>query len=196
MWTPSLVTAPSVEPVTVSEALAHMRVDSDVEHDLVEALIVAARSHVETYTRRALLSQTWDLNADGFPVWDTIELPYAPLASVTSVKYYSSDTQSTLASSSYIVDAPAGDHAPRGRIVLVDGQTWPTTDTRVNAVTVRFVAGYGSTSADVPRPIRQAVLLLVAEMFERRAQVTIGATQSPNVITAERLLAPFRSLRW
>lgn len=147
----TLVTAPLVEPITVAELHTHLRVDAADEDDLLASLIVAAREYGETFTHRAFLTQTWDDKRDGFPCDDVIWLPKAPLISVTSVSYVdAAGVTQTWSSTLYTVDAPAGPKARAGCIVPNYGQAFPSTRDVVNAVTVRFVAGYGGTAAAVP----------------------------------------------
>jgi uncharacterized phiE125 gp8 family phage protein len=117
--------------------------------------IIAAREYGETFTHRAFITQTHDLKLDGFPCSDdAIRLPKAPLISITSVTYVDTngDTQ-TWSNTLYTVDAPSGPKAERGRIVPNYGQVFPSTRDVINAVTVRFVAGYGAASA-VPSLIK------------------------------------------
>lgn len=138
---------------------------------LVTALIKTARQAAEAYTHRALITQTWDYNCDTFPV--EFRIPMPPLISVTHVKYYDADgVLTTISSSDYIVDAPAGPQCLHGRVVLAPNESWPTPQVRVNAVTVRFVAGYGAASA-VPEPIRAAIKLLLGHLYENRESVVI-----------------------
>ena len=54
-----------------------------VEDDLLDAIITAAREHVEDITRRALLTQIWDYYLDGFPSENFIKLPFGNLQSNT-----------------------------------------------------------------------------------------------------------------
>jgi uncharacterized phiE125 gp8 family phage protein len=54
------------------------------------------------------------------------------------------------------------------RITLKAGQNWPTTYQGPNAVRVRYVAGYGTTAAAVPQPIRNWMLLHVAHFYRNR----------------------------
>ncbi|ODR98420.1 hypothetical protein AUC68_08240 [Methyloceanibacter methanicus] len=57
---------------------------------------------------------------------------------------------------------------------------------------VAFVAGFGDAAADVPQPIRQALLLLVAHWFERREPVELGPGPQGVPAVAAGLLQPYR----
>ena len=52
-----LLTAPAVEPVTLDEAKAFLRVETGDGDDVIAALAAGARIHVEAQTRRALITQ-------------------------------------------------------------------------------------------------------------------------------------------
>jgi len=119
------------------------------------SLLISAREYGETFTHRAFITQTWDDKRDGFPCEDNfLELPLAPLISLTSVTYVDpAGVTQTLSASLYTVDAPVGPKARPGRVVLAYGQVWPSTRDVVNAVVVRFVAGYGAAAA-VPSLIK------------------------------------------
>lgn len=186
----TLITAPTVEPVTLAEVKSHLRVHVDDENDVIRDFCLAAREHVESFTRRALLTQTWDLQLDTFPA-GVIELPIAPVQSITSITYLdsSSGASQTWASSDYRADLPVGPRAPRARIEPDFGEVYPSTYGVLNAVTVRFVAGYGSLGASVPRSLRSAIKLLV-EFWYRKGDG--GKALTPAQIE-ERLLWPFRS---
>jgi uncharacterized phiE125 gp8 family phage protein len=143
----SLVTGPSVEPVTLAEAKVHLRQDVADEDALITTLITAARQWTETFTHRALITQTWDLKLDDFPCDNAdLELPLAPVASVTSISYVdTTGATQTWSASSYQTDLPTGPQAQRGRIAPAYAQYYPVPRSQLNAVTVRFVAGYGAT---------------------------------------------------
>ena len=140
----TLVTPPTLEPLTLAEATSHLRVDLNDDDDLITDLITAAREYAETVTRRALLTQTWDLKLDAFPASSgtPVRLPFPPLQSVTSIQYVDTngDTQ-TWSSDDYIVDAPSGPQAVQGRITPAYQESYPTTRGIINAVTIRFVTG-------------------------------------------------------
>jgi uncharacterized phiE125 gp8 family phage protein len=194
----SLNTAPAVEPVGVAELKSHLRLDGSDEDPYLEVLIEAARMEAENFTNRQFINATWEWTLDRFPSVTGFEMPKAPLSSVTSVTYTddSGATGNVWSSSEYVVDAPAGPHAVPGRLALAYDQDYPDTYDEINVVAILFVAGYGTSASDVPAPIRHAILLLAAEMFERRTQVTLGLNVSKNAVTAERLLYPFKVQRW
>lgn len=186
----ALVTLPSTEPVTLAEAKAHLRVTTTDEDALLDSLIPAARQWAEDFTRRALITQTWDYTLDAFA--DEIEIPMPPLQSVSSVKYLDVDgVEQTLAATEYTVDAAA----TRGLVRSVYGKSWPSVRDQANAVTIRFIAGYGAAPA-VPAPIKAAVLLMLGELYARRETAIVGAPIATVPVSAEYLLCPYRSLRF
>ena len=133
----SLTTAPTAEPIDLAEAKLHARVDGSDDDVLVASWITAARLYCETFTRRALVTQTWKLTLDGFA--SKIVLPHAPLQAVTSITYIdAAGATQTVTSTVYAVDTDA----EPGIVRLGYGQTWPTTRGFANDVTVNYVAGY------------------------------------------------------
>ena len=88
-----LKTAPAVEPVTLEEAKLHLRVDSGDDNALITALITTARELAERETKRAFITQTWQMYLDQAPV--IIEIPKPPLQSIVSIKTISV-TESTV----------------------------------------------------------------------------------------------------
>jgi uncharacterized phiE125 gp8 family phage protein len=194
----TLVTAPTVEPLTLIDAKVHLREPLDVSDNdaLIDTLIKAARQYAETFTRRAFLTQTWDWKLDAFPC-DAYALqpPIANVTSITSITYTATDGTSTVWSSAlYTTDLPVGPNAPFARIVPAYGQSYPATRDVINAVTVRFVAGYGASAKSVPESIKAAMKLLIGHWFMAREAVLVGvgiaAIEVPT--TAESLLWPYR----
>lgn len=127
------------------------------------SLIKAARQTVESDTRRALCTQTWDLKLDAFPSNGApIELRRGPVQSVTSITYTESDGgQATVPAADYVVaitDASC-------EITLADDADWPTdVIDQANAVVVRYVTGYGVAAA-VPDGLKQACRLALMRQY-------------------------------
>ena len=162
-------TAPASTPVTLAEAKAHLRVDVSDDDALITTMIESATDMAEQATGRALISQTWDLNLDAFPT--EIELAPVPIVSVSSFTYTDTNgaTQTLSSGPDYVLDT-TGDHGP-ARIVPAYGKTWPETRDQINAVTIRFVAGYANAAA-VPAAIKSWILLQVGAMYENRQAET------------------------
>lgn len=189
----SLATAPAEEPLTTAEAKAHLRVDHSSEDAYIDALVKAARLGVEDWTGRSLVTQTWDLQVARFPSDGCpIALPKPPLISVTSITYVDPDGESQVwASSNYSVDAPAGEFAQQGLIVPDFNTEYPSTQSHLYDVTVRFVAGYGDAE-DVPAGILEAMRLMIANWYDNRSDAVAG-TVFARQPTVTALLTPYRA---
>lgn len=185
----ALLAEPAVEPVSLPEALAHLRADSAEDGTAVQLLIEAAREAVEKELGRALITQQWQLTQDCFPCGgEPLQLRYPPLISVESVKYLdSSGVLQTMSPSDYIVDMSAD----WGEIALAYGKSWPATLPQRNAVTVAFTVGYGDTPADVPSALRSALLLLVGDLYANR-EGSVTGTIVQNNPTIDALLNKYR----
>jgi uncharacterized phiE125 gp8 family phage protein len=187
----SLVTAPTSEPLTIAAAKLHLREDGDDQNGVIEGLITAARQHVEKYTRRALLPQTWDLVLDTFPC-GAIMLPLAPVTAISSVAYYdTAGTLQTWSASLYRTHLPTGPWAMPGQLEPIYGESYPSTQNRSQAVTVRFVAGYANAAA-VPGPILAGLKILVGHWYESREPIVTGTIVSPIPTSVDALLWPFK----
>lgn len=186
----TLVTAPATEPLTVAQVADHLRLDQGNEDDYLESLISAARELVESETNRALITQTWEISWNSWPRFP-IELPKSPLVSVTSVKYLDdTGTETTWSASNYRVKAFAGPRPLPGRVSLAYGITLPTNQSVSDSIVIRYVAGYGAATS-VPKAIKQAILLVIGEMYARREDGTQAKIESVP-LGAHRLLTNFR----
>jgi uncharacterized phiE125 gp8 family phage protein len=196
-----LVTGPVIEPVTLAEAKAHCRVEVPDDDALIAGYILAAREYAEQDTRRAFCTQTWDFK--GHYVWPNywdrelrewctgIKLPKAPLQSVTSVNYVDiNGATQLLAADQYQVVTTNGE-SREGVIVPAYGVTWPQIRDIPDAITVRFVAGYGGLES-VPHRVRQAMLMLIGHWYENREEVITGTIVSQVPMAAAALLFPLR----
>jgi uncharacterized phiE125 gp8 family phage protein len=175
----------------------HLRVEADLDASpvLAPADLNLIRSFTEAAVdlldgaggmlHRALLTQTWQAKFDYFP--RCIELTLPPIQSVTSIQYLTDDGDTaTLLSSAYRV---SGLGTWRTEIAPVPGTSWPTTQGVREAVTATFITGH-NTADDVPSPIRQAILQIVAHWYAYREAA--GDTLSEIPYGAKALLAPYR----
>jgi uncharacterized phiE125 gp8 family phage protein len=120
-----------------------------------------------------------------------IELPMGQLQSVASVQYIDVDgVQRTLANTEYTADSV---NIP-GRLRLAYGKQWPPTRCpQWDAVRIQYVVGFADAAA-VPMPIKQAMLILLAAMYEFRSPEIDGRVSQVQ-FTAEVLLQPYRLVR-
>lgn len=163
--------APAIEPLSLDEVKLHLRLDTGIAEDaLLSSLISAARQYCEGFQRRAYITQTWELWLDKFPDIDNIYLPWPPLQSVSSIKYYdTANLEYTLLDSNYYVDT----QSQPGRLSLNYGKSWPSTALRpTNGLCITFICGYGDAVEDVPVKALYAMKLLIGHYYENREAVS------------------------
>ena len=179
-----VVTKPAILAAEVADAKSHLGVTHDEDSRRLYELVELAVDRVQSFTSRQLVTATYDYYLDQFPSGRVLELPLAPLSSVTSVKYQDlDDAQQTFASSNY--DVFTRDDEP-GFVELKQDKQWESTYDKSDAVVVRFVCGYGTDRLAVPAPLRQATLLYTQVDYDPvadRAQIERAA---------EDLMWPFR----
>lgn len=160
------ITEPASEPLTLDEVKAQCRVSGSSEDALLAIYIAAARKNAEAITGRSLITRTLEQVVDAFPD-ASLRLGSPPVQSIVSVKYIpaGSATLTTLDPSAYTLDDINGP----GWLLPVD--TWPETADVSNCVQVRFTAGYGSSSTDVPADIRAWLLLTAATLYAQREAI-------------------------
>ena len=201
-----LIAPPATEPVTLVEAKAWLRVDTTDEDAEISALITAAREIVEAATRRLLITQSWriildrwpfargaDLSLDALmiaprPQVMEVEMPLAPLLSVTGARIYdASGAPQPLDPSLWrLVGAP-----DEARLVLSARPPHP--GATAGGIEIDVLAGYGAES-DVPAALRQAILALVSDWYENRGDIDTAAPENlPKRVAA--LVAPYRRAR-
>jgi uncharacterized phiE125 gp8 family phage protein len=186
-----LVTPPASEPVTLAEAKDHLRLEGADDDTYVSALILTTRQHVEKVCWRGLVTQTREVVLDRFPDCAEMELPGGNLGTITSVAYVDANgAEQTLDPDTYEADTVS----EPGRLLLAYGQSWPSTRCQWNAVRVRYTVGWAV--ADVPAPIKHALLLLIAHLYEQRAPEVTGAAIGKVEFAVDALLEPYRLVRW
>ena len=162
-------TQPVVEPVSVADAKAHCRIDTNTDDTYVAALVSAAREYVEAYMDESLIDQQLVMRLDAFPA--VIELPRPPMSQTTSrtavsITYVTGEagTTATLATSQYRIDR---DSKPGALRTLYAG-SWPSHLLDYGSVTVTWWAGRGEDGGKVSRRVKAAILMLVGQWYERR----------------------------
>lgn len=196
-----LVTPPATEPVTLSDAKLHLKVDTTDDDALITSLITAARARAEWHTGRAFITQSWTLWLDAWPGASAddnlppalsatppvpIAIPLPPLQSVGSITTYAmDDSTSVMSTSQYQVDTASNP----ARVALKIGVTPPVNLRAMNAIAIAFTAGYGSAASDVPDAIKRAILMIVADLYANRGDAAVETSAA-----ALATLAPYRIL--
>ena len=185
-----LITPPALEPVSLAEVKAHLRLTGADDDDYLAAMITAARIQVETATRRVLIDQTWRIFRDDWPASGLLDLPVGPVRSIAEIVVYAADgTPHALAPAAWVLD---GASMP-ARLRLLG--TGPTPGRPLNGIEIDVVAGYGPSGLAVPQPLRLAITTLVARWYENREGWAYGIVPSSVADLFESLVAPFRVLR-
>ncbi len=191
-----LVIAPTVEPVSLTEARTQcqMSPDDDSQDARLMGYVAAARAMAEQETGQRFLPQTWTLYLDAWPADGKIELPQLPVRSITDVKYTSAaGVLTTIDSSAYRLDT----RALRAKLLPVYGGTWPA-DVRTDdegVIVITYVCGLASTPAELAGHapgVREWVLAHVAAMNEQRSVVSESGNSMALLPYAGRLLDPLR----
>jgi uncharacterized phiE125 gp8 family phage protein len=185
-----LLAGPALEPITLAEAKQFVRVEHDDDDDVITALIAGARIHVETQTRRALITQSWRLTRDVWPAAGCVALLPAPVRTLDAVRVYKSDgTTLALDLAGFTLDksdAPA-------RLLLTNSVP-PAPERPAAGIEIDITSGYGDAGEHVPEPLRQAIRLLVAHWYENRGLIAVGNEVALLPQSVAALIAPYRVL--
>jgi hypothetical protein len=197
----------------LADVKTFLRVSNTAEDSLITSFITAAVGVAQNYTNSRFLEteftmfmETWDdvyvsnhytttlsdgsyLTTGGYIGKDglnQIVLPYAPLASITHVKYYdSANVQQT-----WTKDTDYSVHKfinQKGFIEIINGISYPNVYERADAIEIKFKAGYGDGASDVPEAIKTAILLIIGFMYEKREDTVSRLPKA-----SEYLLDPYR----
>lgn len=184
-----LTAAPAVEPVTVDEAKAFLRIDHTDEDALLASLIATSRLHIEAALDIALITQKWSWRLDAWPSATLASLPLRPVQSVEAVRVtVANGAVETLSPEQFVLDAAS----MPPRLISTTG-AWPRPGVAAMGIEVAFTAGFGDAASDVPEPIRQALLMLVGHWYEHRSDTVGSGARIPDTVSA--LLMPYRMVR-
>ena len=179
------ITLPAIEPVSLSRAKLFLRVEHDAEDELIMDMIRSARMRVETYVGASLIERQKRLTLD--KLGGEIKINHHPVQNVQAVRFVWLDGQEqTLSPQQYSVNLrrnPARLSIEREVLRLF------TRDVPCH-LEIDIIAGYGASDTDVPTPLVQAILILLAQAYERD---NLSSNELPMMVQA--LLMPYRGLR-
>jgi uncharacterized phiE125 gp8 family phage protein len=174
------VSAPLAAALPVRGFAEHLRLGSGFADDgsqdaVLELYLRAAMAAIEARLGRALLARDFALTLTGWREKACQALPVGPVqrvASVTLVDEAGETAEAAPDAWSVLRDSQ------RPRLVGRFGRSLPRIP-RGGHAEVRFSAGFGESWDDVPADLRQAVFLLAAHYYERRADTAPVAGSMP-----------------
>lgn len=179
MGTITVITAPTLEPVSLEEAKDVLRVTNVEDDGRINNLIKTAREWAEHYCDIYIMTQTLEIAYDRWPS-TIIDLNLSPIASITSVKY--DDTSSPTTEQTLVVntDYYADTTTDGGRVGAITG--WPSTAVKFNPIRIRVVAGY-TDQASVPERIKDGIKSYIVYLYDNDPDMKAMAE---NILWSER----------
>ena len=160
-------TPPGAEPVTLEQVKAYLRVDHDAEDALIADLIASARGLVEDYLQRCLITRRLIERLDRWG--DRLRcgaffLKRPDVRTIHAIKTFDAN------------GAPEFFNPGRWRLdaaslpsrILLNSGGFPVPGRARQGIEIDFTCGYGDAPESIPAPIRNALLILIADRYERR----------------------------
>jgi hypothetical protein len=195
--------------VTMSEAQAYVRIETGEEEAILAGLIRSASALCESFINQVVIARSFSLTVPTSRQWERLQV--TPVRSITDVSSVDATGAATpLPSGSYEVDIDStGDGWVRvvqspfllaslavsnscdiAAIDPSDGSLLSAPGGGATRIQVSGSAGMADDENDVPEPIRQGVLRLVAHLFTVRDG---DGGEPPAAVTA--LWRPYRRMR-
>ncbi len=176
------MTPPSFPAEAVADARdaakAHLRIAGDAEDALIEGLAASAMALGEAFTGTAWIAREW---TDVMPVsraWQRVAI--GPVAAITLVEGLPAEGSAfVLPGDAYAVDIDASG----------DGWVRVVAPGAAGRVRVTLSAGAAAGWGDLPPPLAQGAVLLIAHLFEHRE----SDAAAPAAVSA--LWRPWRRMR-
>lgn len=158
------------EPVEINEAKNYLRVDIDEDDGYITSLITSARQHIETISNISLIEKEVVIEVSPS---NGVALPFEPFKEIVSVKVAGENFEHYKTHFNY-----------EGTCAVEFLQA--PSDT----AEITFISGFSET----PKPLWQAILLLVSHWYDNREVVTFGRYVTPIDMTLKSIIAPYK--RW
>ena len=192
-----VIVPPASEPIAIDTVRRHCRVDSDYDDDLLAMYLTSARLWAEAFLNRALFTQQLQFNVTWAPpptatplvpqslivfplnwpplVKRPIELPRAPVQSVEGIQWGPLDNMQPADPDDYDLNLGV-----EPGYVSVKPQLLPQIPQQ--SMIINYTSGYDASDPEaVPMPIRHAILLLTAFLYEQRGDVSAEMPPVPAV---------------
>ena len=149
----------SVLPVSVADFKAYAKIDTTADDAFISDMLFAVKAQGESHTRltwfNKVLVAEWETHGR------TVELPYGPHGSIVKVESYEDGEYVTLTA---------------GEDYEVTGEGYKTLTFRTwgAGLRVEYGAGYGSSTASLPKDLRLGVLKAGLSAYEDRQNLAEG----------------------
>jgi uncharacterized phiE125 gp8 family phage protein len=189
--------APTVEPVSLQEAKAHLRVNFTDDDALIAIYIKTAVAWLEGsgiardgVLGGVMVNQTWRLAVDGPTISGVIPIEHGPVISITEIRAIKDGVATVWPATNYRL----GRDGSTAFVILSSTGSWPDRDDREDALQITYLAGYGEAPADVPAPLRAAIMLMVGHFYANREAGASGRELVEIPFGVAELIAPYRAL--
>lgn len=184
-----VTTNPNTVEVTVADMKQHLAVYHDDDDAYIGQLTFVAQEIIHTVLGEFITTATVSSFYTGFN--RTLTLGHNHVRSISSVTYRdTSDTVNTIAASMYVLDTTSD----KAMLKLKSSQPAWTTDSLSTdyegPVEVSYVSAIPATAA-LTSGVQHAIKLIVGDLYRDRENST-EAMRFRGMITAERILAPFK----
>lgn len=184
----SLLTPPAIEPWTVPEAKAFLRVATDDDDAVIASLISAARGQIEAQARCKLITQTWRIVLDEWPRDGRIHARVSPLRDVVAARVFDeAGVTASIDTERFLTGTMPG-------IIVAPMWSLPAPGRARGGIELDVTAGFGDAASDVPDLLRHAVRTLVAHWYDNRGLIAIGATVAMLPGSVNAMIASYRTL--
>jgi len=170
-----VTTAPATEPISTADAKTYLNVTTSLHDTLIANLVKAARTLYEQYTTTAVITQTVTQIWDCTPLVG-FELAVGPATAVVVSYKDSAGSYQVWSSANYTFDTIS----PLARVIKLSTANWPTTGDFPNKWKAEITAGYAD-AASVPEDIIDAIMLMVAFLYENREDIPINDSNNHKI---------------
>lgn len=156
-----LSTNPTTQVVSVTDIKAHLRIDTSDEDSLLGVYIDAATEMAEHFCGRHFISHDYKLYFNNVTSRASLVYPDCALHATTPINWIDENGATQVSTDAYI------DAYSNPSIVYLNSD-FTSTNLKENAANVfwfDFSTGFGTSADDIPEAIKQAIKLIVSDMY-------------------------------
>jgi uncharacterized phiE125 gp8 family phage protein len=183
-FTYKVTVPPAVLAVPLETFKKHIKATSLEDDELLTLYLEAAIKYCEQFTRRDLITRTYETFRDVFPCSGAglisnqignigFEIRRSPLQSIESIKYLKDAVLTTVAGTVYY-NTLETDYS---NVLTLEGQSWPSdADNRLQAIQITFKSGFGDSDEDIPDCYQSAIMAHAANMWANKGDCDVASS--------------------